>query len=159
MLERGIWRDKNLGLWPLQFGFRTNHLFLWSKSCYHQQYTDTQYICRHTGIPGHTLHIHTNMLDPVTLVGTMWCLGTYFLFRYHVLSECPGFSLIDFLSEDPLPQVDPRDRSEHPVQVQITRSIKFQPRLASSIMPLRESPSTLAHPPYFLVSSSVLGIL
>lgn len=105
----------------------------------HQQYTDTQYIYRHTGIPGHKLHIHTNnlfMLDPVTLVGTMWCLGTHFLFRSHVLSECPRFSLIDFLSEDPLPQLDPRDKSEHPVQVQITRSMKFQPRLASSIMPL-----------------------
>lgn len=32
-------------------------------------------------------------------------------------AEYPEFSLIDFLSEDPLPQVDPRDKSEHPVQV------------------------------------------
>lgn len=62
--------------------------------------------------------MHTNnlfMLDP--MVGTMWCLETYFLFSCHVLSECPEFSLIDFLSEDPLPQVYPRDKSEHPVQV------------------------------------------
>lgn len=76
---------------------------------------------------------------------------------YPDFSVCPGFSVVDSLSEDSVPLADPRDKSGYPVQIQVTRSFKFQPIRASLLIPFRESSSILAYPPCFLVSG--LGMM
>lgn len=66
-------------------------------------------------------------VDIVCYLGTDSLPRCHVLFEFPDFSVCPGFSVVDSLSEDPVPLAFPRDKSGYPVQVQVTRSFKFQP--------------------------------